>query len=53
LRELARGASNQEIADKLFISVNTVKNHVHNILEKLEVDNRREAAKVAIDHRLT
>jgi DNA-binding NarL/FixJ family response regulator len=52
LRELARGASNQEIADRLFISANTVKNHVHKILEKLEVDNRREAAKVATDNGL-
>ncbi len=53
LRELAQGASNREIAENLFISVNTVKNHVHNILEKLEVNNRREAAKVAIEQGLT
>lgn len=47
LGKLAQGASNQEIADELVISVNTVKNHVHSILQKLEVDNRREAARLA------
>lgn len=38
------GLTNQEIADQLVIEVGTVKNHVHNILQKLEVTNRREAA---------
>jgi DNA-binding NarL/FixJ family response regulator len=50
LRELSRGASNRDIAEKLFISVNTVKNHVHRILEKLEVKNRRQAGKIAAEH---
>ena len=36
--------SNQEIADQLFIEVGTVKNHVHNILKKLDVSSRHEAA---------
>jgi DNA-binding NarL/FixJ family response regulator len=36
--------SNQEIADRLFIEVGTVKNHVHNILKKLDVRSRHEAA---------
>ncbi|HSH02150.1 MAG TPA: response regulator transcription factor [Anaerolineae bacterium] len=36
--------TNQEIADKLFIELGTVKNHVHNILKKLDVDNRHDAA---------
>jgi two-component system NarL family response regulator len=36
--------SNQQIADKLFIEVGTVKNHVHNILKKLDVSSRHEAA---------
>ncbi|MCB9423092.1 MAG: response regulator transcription factor [Ardenticatenaceae bacterium] len=49
LRELANGASNQEIATKLFLSENTVKRHVHSILDKLNLTNRREAAKYARD----
>lgn len=47
LKELVKGASNREIADTLFISENTVKHHVHNILEKLNVENRRQAAQYA------
>lgn len=41
---IEKGMSNQEIADRLFIEVGTVKNHVHSILEKLEVSNRNDAA---------
>jgi DNA-binding NarL/FixJ family response regulator len=47
LGELATRATNQEIADRLFISENTVKNHVRSILSKLELQNRREAARFA------
>jgi len=47
LREITTGASNQEIAKRLFISVNTVKNHVHNILQKLELDNRHQLTRFA------
>ncbi len=43
LKLIAEGLSNKEIADKLFISLNTVKTHVRNILLKLEVDNRSKA----------
>jgi two-component system NarL family response regulator len=43
LQELADSITNQEIASRLFISENTVKNHIHNILEKLNLNNRREA----------
>lgn len=43
-RLLAAGESNQEIADQLIIGVGTVKNHVHNILKKLHLRNRKEAA---------
>jgi DNA-binding NarL/FixJ family response regulator len=38
------GLTNQEIADHLVIEVGTVKNHVHNILQKLDATNRHEAA---------
>ena len=52
LRHLATGATNREIADRLVITENTVKNHVHNILEKLELRNRREVARFAQQHGL-
>ena len=41
---VARGRSNQEIARQLAISAATVKNHMHNILQKLQVSRRGEAA---------
>lgn len=41
---LREGKSNQDIADDLCIEVGTVKNHVHNILKKLDVESRHEAA---------
>ena len=47
LVHLAAGATNRQIAEYLVISENTVKIHVHNIFEKLKLDNRREAAKFA------
>jgi len=47
LYELSTGASNAEIAATLFVSENTVKRHVHNILLKLNLTNRRQAAKFA------
>jgi DNA-binding NarL/FixJ family response regulator len=50
LHELVNGATNREIAFKLFISENTVKHHIHNILEKLGVENRRQAANLARQH---
>jgi two-component system, NarL family, nitrate/nitrite response regulator NarL len=40
---IAEGLSNKEIAGRLYIEVATVKNHVHNILEKLQVSRRGEA----------
>jgi len=50
LVELEAGKSNQEIADTLVISLNTVKYHVHSILEKLNLQNRREVEKFAKEH---
>jgi DNA-binding NarL/FixJ family response regulator len=47
LREIESGATNLEIAQRLFLSENTVKHHIRNILDKLGVDNRREAAVIA------
>lgn len=47
LRELGNGASNHEIATRLFLSENTVKHHIRSIFEKLQVSNRREAAWLA------
>jgi RNA polymerase sigma factor (sigma-70 family) len=44
---IEEGLSNKEIAGHLNIEMQTVKNHVHNILEKLQLCNRREAAKYA------
>ena len=44
---LGRGLSNKEIAQSLRIEISTVKNHVHNILEKLHVQHRAEVASVA------
>ena len=52
LRLVAKGMSNREIADELYISENTVKNHVRNILEKLHLHNRMEAVIYAVRERL-
>jgi len=49
LRFLARGLSNQEIADELKISVTTVATHVRNILGKLHLANRTQAALYAVE----
>jgi two-component system NarL family response regulator len=48
LRLLARGLSNRAIAKQLFISENTVKNHVSKILEKLGLRSRVEAVTFAL-----
>lgn len=52
VRELAHGASNREIARKLVISENTVRNHVSNILAKLHLHSRRDVAGYARKHHL-
>ncbi|GAA1452048.1 response regulator transcription factor [Nocardiopsis tropica] len=48
LKLLARSLNNREIGERLFITENTVKNHVRNILEKLQVHSRTEAAIYAV-----
>ncbi|MGM0107735.1 response regulator [Enterococcus sp. AZ172] len=49
---ISEGKSNQEIADELFITLKTVKTHVSNILTKLEVEDRTQAAIYAFKHGL-
>jgi two-component system nitrate/nitrite response regulator NarL len=49
---VAQGFRNREIGEKLFISEQTVKNHLHNIFDKLGVSDRLELALYAIHHRL-
>ena len=50
LREIAKGRSNKEIATELHITEQTVKTHVSNVLAKLEVDDRTQAALYAVKH---
>jgi two-component system NarL family response regulator len=52
LRLVAKGMSNKEIAADLVIAENTVKNHVRNILEKLQLRSRMEAALYAVREKL-
>ncbi|WP_261806175.1 response regulator transcription factor [Lapidilactobacillus luobeiensis] len=49
---IAKGKSNKEIADELFITLKTVKTHVSNILAKLQVEDRTQAAIYAFKHKL-
>jgi DNA-binding NarL/FixJ family response regulator len=52
LRAVARGLNNREIAKELYISENTVKNHIRNILEKLQLHSRMEAVVYAVREKL-
>jgi len=47
LGKMAEGLSNQEIADSLFVSLNTVKTHTSNLFEKLDVKRRTQAVEKA------
>lgn len=49
---ITEGLTNQEIAERLFITIKTVKTHVSNILSKLEVDDRTQATIYAFKHHL-
>jgi DNA-binding NarL/FixJ family response regulator len=48
LRLVAQGYSNPQIADELHISINTVKSHIKNILNKLNLENRTQVAAFAV-----
>lgn len=50
---VAKGLTNKEIGNKLRISENTVKNHLKNILDKLHLENRVQAAAFALQKKLT
>ena len=52
LKLLGKGATNSELAETLFITENTAKVHVKNILEKLQLKNRQQAAAYAVQHGL-
>src|SRR6202034_851860 len=52
LKLIARGMNNRDIAKELFISENTVKNHVRNILEKLQIHSRMDAGIIAVREKL-
>ena len=52
LRLVAKGLNNKDIAKQLFISENTVKNHIRNILEKLQLHSRMEAVVYAVREKL-
>lgn len=49
---VARGASNREIAEQLYISEHTVKNHMKNILHKLRLDNRVQLTRFALENHI-
>jgi len=52
LRLVAKGLNNRDLAKQLFISENTVKNHIRNILEKLQLHSRMEAVVYAVREKL-
>ena len=52
LDHLSKGYSNQEIADQLFVSLNTIKTHISNLYTKLDVDKRTKAVSKAKELRL-
>ncbi len=53
LKLFVNGLTNQEIADKLFISIRTVESHKNHIMQKLELKSTVELVKYAIKHKIT
>ena len=49
LELVAKGLNNREIGERLFLSLHTIKNHVHKILQKLQVSRRSDAVKYALE----
>jgi two-component system, NarL family, response regulator DevR len=49
---VARGYTNKQIAEALYVTEKTARNHVSHILDKLELSRRSEAAAFAVEHRL-
>jgi DNA-binding NarL/FixJ family response regulator len=52
LRLVAKGMSNNKIADRLFLSTNTVRAHVYSIYNKLDITSRSDATRYAFEHNL-
>lgn len=52
INKIAEGLSNKEIAQRLSVEVQTIKNHIHNILDKLQLHNRLEAVQYARERNL-
>ena len=52
LKEMAKGKTNKEIAETLFVSEKTVKTHVSHIFSKLQVTDRTQAAIYAMENKL-
>jgi len=50
LQLVARGRTNLEIGDELFISANAVENHTRNILKKLQLSRKQELMRYALEH---
>ena len=53
LKCMVAGLNNNEISEKLVVSLGTVKFHISNIFHKLGIDSRVEAVKMAIEQKLT
>lgn len=52
LAEVSQGLTSREIAEKLYISENTVKNHIRNVLDKMGLGSRHDAVRYAINEGL-